>query len=382
MRKNYLIFSLLTLIGIMLTSCIKEEAIAQETDIKDASIQDAELFLSNPIPQITNNNIFFYLKEGIAVNEFAPIFQLSEGTTISPENGTKRDFSKGPQSYTITSNNGKYKKIYHVSFITSDFISKYSFENVETIITDSPNGIYNEFYEILPNNQKRFDWTSGNQGYNMLAETLMESEGVKELTPGFYPTSSWENGLKGKGIKMITKSTGPLGQLMGSPIAAGNLYIGTFNFTFPAINSTRFGMPYAKRTPMPVSLKGSFKYKAGEKFIVNDKSGSNYTKDTWDAYAIIFKDNKTTKNYLPGNHNFKDERMIAIARLSDEQRIEAINWTNFNIPFKLLEGKEFDPTADYMITIVFSSSIEGARFNGAVGSTLYIDEVELNFDNN
>lgn len=31
----------------------------------------------------------------------------------------------------------------------------------------------------------------------------------------------------------------------------------------------------------------------------------------------------------------------------------------------------------YNVAIVFSSSIEGDYFRGAVGSTLYIDEVEL-----
>ena len=31
----------------------------------------------------------------------------------------------------------------------------------------------------------------------------------------------------------------------------------------------------------------------------------------------------------------------------------------------------------YKLGIVFSSSVDGAYFRGAVGSTLYIDEVEL-----
>ena len=37
---------------------------------------------------------------------------------------------------------------------------------------------------------------------------------------------------------------------------------------------------------------------------------------------------------------------------------------------KLLEGK-------YNVAIVFTSSLEGDHFNGAIGSTLLIDEVEL-----
>ena len=37
---------------------------------------------------------------------------------------------------------------------------------------------------------------------------------------------------------------------------------------------------------------------------------------------------------------------------------------------KLKDGK-------YNVAIVFTSSLEGAYFNGAIGSTLLIDEVEL-----
>ena len=34
----------------------------------------------------------------------------------------------------------------------------------------------------------------------------------------------------------------------------------------------------------------------------------------------------------------------------------------------------------YNLSLVFSSSKEGAQFEGAVGSTLYVDEVELMFE--
>ena len=42
-----------------------------------------------------------------------------------------------------------------------------------------------------------------------------------------------------------------------------------------------------------------------------------------------------------------------------------------------LKSKAFDKNKEYMYTIVFTSSLEGDLFNGAVGSALWIDEVNV-----
>ncbi|MEK6492313.1 PCMD domain-containing protein [Myroides odoratimimus] len=378
MRINYLLFALLTTIGITFSSCIKDEADTMESDITSATIEDANKFLLTT-PTITNNNVFFRLLPDVDEREFAPLFKLSDGATITPENGSKQNFSKGPIQYVITSQDGKWKKAYNVSFLTNTFITHYDFENVHTEVTEGPDGQYHEFFEVLPDGMIKYDWASGNQGYNMLAETLLEDD--QELSPAVYPTFSINDGYKGKGVKMVTRSTGPLGSMMGSPIAAGNLYLGTFNFTFPAIKSTRFGIPYSTGINMPKTLKGYYKYKAGKDFTITSKEGSALTKDAWDAYAIIFeKGDNPKKEFLAGDHKFLDPRMVAIARLDDKNRVETDEWTKFEIPFQMVEGKTFDPKANYMIAIVFSASVEGDIFNGAVGSTLQIDEVELDFD--
>ncbi|MDR0228976.1 MAG: PCMD domain-containing protein [Flavobacteriaceae bacterium] len=380
MKINYLFLTLLTLVGITFTSCIKDEADNMESDIVTATIENANKYLqTNAI--ITTTNVVFRLKPEVTETEFAPIFTLSEGATIVPESGTKFDFSQGPVKYTVTSKDGKWKKEYIVSFLENSFFTKYSFENVKTITNDDTGGIYHDFYDLLPNGKEKYDWASGNLGFDILAATLFENDPEmegKEFGPDYYPTHSIEKGFNGKGIEMVTRSTGELGSMFSSPMAAGNLYLGSFNFTVPAINSTLFGIPYAENIDMPHSISGYFKYKAGEKFLNNSKD-SKLTKDTWDVYAIIFEAKEGKGNYLMGSHNFKDPRMVAIARIKDEDRIETNQWTRFEIPFTLLPGKKMDYNEKkYMITIVFSSSIEGAKFNGAIGSTLSIDEVEIN----
>ena len=74
-----------------------------------------------------------------------------------------------------------------------------------------------------------------------------------------------------------------------------------------------------------------------------------------------------------------DKNIALMARIDNMK--ETDEWTNFDIPFLPQNGKTIDPeglaNGKYKLAIVFSSSIGGAYFRGAVGSELYIDEVEV-----
>ena len=69
------------------------------------------------------------------------------------------------------------------------------------------------------------------------------------------------------------------------------------------------------------------------------------------------------------------------AELND--RKETDKWTRFSIPFKKLKpiDKQKLREGKYSLAIIMSSSKDGATFNGAVGSTLYVDELQLFCDN-
>ena len=68
------------------------------------------------------------------------------------------------------------------------------------------------------------------------------------------------------------------------------------------------------------------------------------------------------------------KRFARIAAIRDE-------WTAFELPFEPMNGKEINKSklqdGKYKLSIVLSSSVKGAYFKGAVGSTLYVDELEL-----
>lgn len=343
-----------------------------EADIVSASIGELDKdFLMSPV--IGNEKVVFRVKNS-ETTLFAPTFELSRGATIEPKNGTELDFAQ-PQKYVVTAENGLTKS-YVVSFIIGDvaLMPLYSFESAKTIDTDSPEGHYHEFYDMAKTDTI-YTWSTANLGYNILAETLLGDD--EELIPAFYPTAQTEDGYKGKGVKLQTKETGPMGSLFGSPLAAGNLFLGYFKFNIPTIKSTRFGIPYTFASA-PKAVKGYFKYKAGENFVINSDRGSELEKDTWDVYAILFeKTDDTDGDILLGDHAFVDERIVSIARINASQRVETDSWTEFEIKFENVKGKSYSSDKDYMFTIVFSSSLEGDRFNGAVGSTLVVDEVAI-----
>ena len=143
------------------------------------------------------------------------------------------------------------------------------------------------FEELLPSNNTEYDilyefepgtstsvsrvlqWSSGNPGFKL---TSMAGGRTG------YPTQQITDGYRGKGLKLTTCDTGSFGAMVKMYIAAGNLFIGSFdlaNALKDPLRATKFGIQYYKR---PVSLKGYYKFKAGE--VYTDEASSRKTKKT------------------------------------------------------------------------------------------------------
>jgi len=86
--------------------------------------------------------------------------------------------------------------------------------------------------------------------------------------------------------------------------------------------------------------------------------------------------------YLDGTNSLTSDNIVSIARLTD--KTETDQWIRFAIPFTTKDGKSIDQNklnnGKYNLAIIMSSSIDGANFNGAVGSTLYVDEMQLFYE--
>jgi len=164
---------------------------------------------------------------------------------------------------------------------------------------------------------------------------------------------------------------------MGMPIAAGNLFIGSFdvgNAMSNPLKATKFGLPFRH---VPTYLAGYYKYKAGDQFTEGGKPVSG-KRDICDIYAIMYETSESVPT-LDGTNAFTSPNLISMARIDDAK--ETDEWTYFKLPFNMLTGKYIDKEklleGKYNVAIVFTSSLEGDHFNGAIGSTLLIDEVEL-----
>jgi hypothetical protein len=212
------------------------------------------------------------------------------------------------------------------------------------------------------------EWASGNAGYAMT--------GVAK-TADDYPTFQITDGKTGKCLSLVTRSTGFFGQIAGMPIAAGNLFIGSFDVSNAMSNplkATKFGLPFRH---VPTYLAGYYKYKAGDQFTEGGKP-VNGKRDICDIYAIMYETSESVPT-LDGTNAFTSPNLISTARIDNAK--ETNEWTYFKLPFTTLPGKFIDKEklmdGKYNIAIVFTSSLEGDHFNGAIGSTLLIDEAEL-----
>ena len=57
-------------------------------------------------------------------------------------------------------------------------------------------------------------------------------------------------------------------------------------------------------------------------------------------------------------------------------------WKFFDLELKYQEKKDYELLYNYgyNLTVVFSSSVDGAEFEGAIGSVLLVDEAEIVFE--
>lgn len=358
MKKQHLLAFFLA--PFLLSSCIKEEEEDTNADILEAYIPQ-EYLKTDPI--ITNNSVEFRVKSNVDLKNQSPVFILSPNATIDPVNGTVRDYTNA-QTAVVTAQDPKWKKTYTITFNVDELSTKYAFDHAE--LTDKDR--YYRFYTTGSNGDKIYDWASGNSGYVTVA-------GNK--SPDEYPTTIAEGRSGGLAAKMQTVYTSSFAAATGNPIAAGNLFLGSFKTNLlNTLKSTKFGLPYSGE--LPKSVRTYYKYKAGIEVRDQDFDVVPGAKDTFDIYAIIFE-SREKDNFQYGDHDFKDPRNVAIARVSSSQRIETTTWRELQFDFEMISGKTYDPEKEYVLAIVMSSSIDGARFTGAIGSTLIVDEIELIF---
>ena len=378
-KKAFMILAVIS--TVMMTSCIKDEPAGNECDIESAWVE--EEFASNFLDATdmrkdnissTETEIIFTVRSLISLPQIAVKFTITPGATIEPASGSLQDFSS-PVIYTVTSEDGQWQRKYVVKFQEPALpVFELGFENVE-VREHSNNNTYHHFFEYDAGGMRRDVWDSGNLGALML---------MMNAKPEDLPTYSTPDGRTGKAVCLNTQSTGELAAAIGKPIAAGNLFWGKFmteNVLFNPLKSTQFGSVFDKE---PVRVMGYYKYKPGKVFTNKENKEVPGRTDEASIYAVFYRNKDANGNpyFLYGDDVETDEKLKANPQVYKIARVASMPPTDTWMPFEMFfEGKDADDQLvvqqGFNLALVFSSSKNGAQFEGAVGSTLYVDDVVI-----
>ena len=374
-KKQIFVASVLLALSAALTGCFKEEPLNAECDIEKAWVEVNnvdDMFYHETDAQVevlySSSTVIFNVKPEADLTSLSPRFAITEGATITPENGSTHDFSGAGVRYTVTSQDGKWKREYLVRFVKPYNIVtneiKMDFEKFDL------EPLHNSYYEWQSEDGTEGDyWTSGNSGFKKSWPKALAFD---------YPTMPLEDGYDGYGVKLMTRYTGDVARRMHKPIAAGNMFLGTFNALLAlgnSMQSTRFGIRWDKQ---PAKMTGYYKYKAGDTFV--DKNYATIDRrDIGDIYSVLYRNHDKDGNaiVLFGDNVLTSENIIAVARVKDLH--ETDEWTYFEVEYEYSEDIDYNLLTNYgyNLTGVFSSSKDGAIFEGAIGSTLCVDKVRV-----
>lgn len=374
-----------------MASCIKDEALNKECDIESAWIEGAEyeqyFYQTTEMRKehisSAETDIYFSVRSLISLSKLIPLnFKITDGATIEPANGSMQDFTQGRVVYTVTSEDGEWQRKYNVIFVEPQLpAQRFSFEDVETQTEKTLLGGTNElhvFFERTMTNERKYCWATGNSG------SALTKNGSK---PEEFTVYSTPDGKMGRGVCLNTQSAGALGEFMKKPIAAGSLFLGKFIVDFvlsDALKATQFGVPNGKE---PVRIVGWYKYKPGEKF--TDKDMKEYPDRTDEAsiYAVYYRNTDDNgESYILDGHAVEDlDKLMDNPQVYKVARVASLpptdTWTLWEMFFEGRDAPDDLVTAQgFNLALVFSSSKQGAQFEGAIGSTLYVDEVEVLYE--
>lgn len=306
-----------------------------------------------------------------------PTITVSDGATLSPASGVATDFSSNV-TYTVLSEDGKTTTTYTVSAPYQNSQMKYSFDEWEDM-----SGTFNFIV-----NTTQYTWSSP-MPHTELASANEGVAALRESFGGGY-TGEWamtreENGYVGSAVKLQTLYTNDLNEMVSGSIPAitsASLYTGTFEFSMQTVaekqlEMTKFGWAYEKK---PVKFKGAYKYAKGDNYIDGSQEPALENQDGEDRGLIIavLYEVESDDETLDGTNLLNSSKRVMIAQVGGEEGVgDTQEWTEFDVDFTTVDGKEYDANKNYKLAIVCQSSINGGQFKGAANSTLWVDELEV-----
>ncbi len=349
MKKLIFTLSLLATSVLLIVSCVKDDHFGKSAinNIHYFTIKNqvgvtkiSRDSLSIQIMMPNNANLTELMVDSVVISSYA---------TINYPKGTGFDGST-PVEVRVTAENGELA-------IYTLLVEK------EPLTPQLENSSFAQWYLVPGKDYKEPGinagstiWATGNAGTVTLG------------SPNAVPVT-----IEGKSAVQLKTINLPLGQLLGQGMAAGTIFTGKFelNIAQPLL-STKFGIPFVAR-PKGFSVK--YSYDPGE--VYKNGYGTVLDKvDSCDMYILLeYKQGDVVKR-------------IATAWIRDGQTVE--NLTDISESFTYgplpagtpsyqLPAGGFGLATDEInqITVVFSSSANGANFEGGVNSTLIVTDLAL-----
>ncbi|MBR5029354.1 MAG: PCMD domain-containing protein, partial [Bacteroidales bacterium] len=286
-----------------------------------------------------------------------PVITISENATIYPTPDVAMDFSH-PVTFVVTSQSGDWQRTYTVN-IVNNILTNPDFEQWKG------SGSGNNFFETPTG------WSSANAGVRMI-----HGIGYPELE---FPTYKTEDAFSGHYAVVMNTRRGGQSSLVPNLIA-GSLFLGYLsNVTMSTLANplllTKFGVPYTETSRLPDSLIGYLKYVPGPEYQDPDANICPDSTDRCSFYAVFFEGDEP----LDGTNSQTSDRIIAIAKYNNETPISSTSYTRISLPF--VYRKAVPQGVPLQYTIIASSSTKGDYFEGAAGSMLYLDKVDVKLKN-
>ena len=353
---------------IVLASCIKAEQANTECDIEAVSLhlEDPTNLFYHEYDTIqtvisTENDIVFVIRSYTNIQSVPVTFRITNGATlyVKDDNGVETLFQNGSS---IDLSN---ERVYHFRVVSEDRV--WSRDYSLSVVHDIP--------------------SEGNLTIDFEKYYLDSSDYPSTPAAGQGPDGS-------DCLKLETCDTGPFGRMVNMRLASGSMFNGIFNVSLAltdALKSTQFGSPF---THKPIQFRVWLRFEPGSFF--HDLLGQlvEGVMDEPDAYVVLYRneDAEGNKIQLDGNDVLSSPHIVALGRLPhyyNEDGTDKLSnapihgvtneWQEFTIPveYRAEIDAEVLENKGYSLIISFASSWQGAHFMGAIGSKLYIDNIQL-----
>lgn len=389
-------------VPLLLASCI-----AAEQDNTECDIEEVSLHLDSPIDFFfheydtlqtvisTETDIVFTIRSyaniqsvplSLRITEGASIYMISEDGTETPFlSGSPVDFSNEKvYHFRVVSEDKVWSRNYSISVVHDKPSEGNLFIDYESYHLDASGKYYVwDAPEVFPD----ATWKNGNPGFKISKSSAKPMDYPSTPAVGEGPDGS-------DCVKLETCDTGPFGRMANMRLASGSMFNGIFdvgNALTAPLEATLMGSPY---THKPIQVRIWLRYEQGSVFQDRDGKPVEGVVDEPDFYIVFYRneDAEGNKVQLNGGDILTNPNIVGLGRLphhynsngSDQLSNDPIHgvtdeWQEFTIP--VVYRSEIDATIlenqGYSIAFGSASSWQGGYFAGAIGSKLYMDNLQL-----